>query len=71
MTGATAPLSLDAAYDECQAITKREARNFHYAFVTLPRPQRRAIYAAYAFSRLADDIADGDDAVEAKRLRLS
>jgi phytoene synthase len=53
-------ITLNAAYEECQTIAKREARNFYYAFVTLPRPRRRAMYAAYAFSRLADDIADGD-----------
>ena len=51
---------LEAAYAECQAITRREARNFYYAFVTLPKARRRSIYAAYAFSRLADDIVDGD-----------
>jgi phytoene synthase len=60
MTTNAPPISLQAAYDECQAITRREARNFYYAFVTLPKPRRRSIYAAYAFSRLADDIADGD-----------
>ena len=49
-----------AAYDHCQAVTKREARNFYFAFVTLAAHRRRAIYAAYAFARLADDIADGD-----------
>ena len=70
MTGTPTAVELDAAYDECQAITKREARNFYYAFVTLPRPRRRAIYAAYAFSRQADDIADGDDLVEAKAAQL-
>ena len=51
---------LEAAYAECQTITRREARNFYYAFVTLPRARRRSIYAAYAFSRLADDIVDGE-----------
>ena len=48
------------AYAHCQAVTKREARNFYFAFITLPGPRRRAIYAAYAFARLADDIADGE-----------
>ena len=42
--------ALDAAYAECQAITKREARNFYYAFLALPPRRRRAVYAAYAFS---------------------
>jgi phytoene synthase len=62
--------SLRDAYDECQSITRREARNFYYAFVTLPKGRRRSIYAAYAFSRLADDIADGDRPAESKAVAL-
>lgn len=53
--------ALDAAYAECRAVAKREARNFYYAFLALPPRRRRAIHAAYAFSRLADDIADGPE----------
>jgi phytoene synthase len=71
MSTSSASPTLKAAYDECQAITKREARNFYYAFVTLPRPRRRAIYAAYAFSRRADDIADGDAPAKTKRAAIS
>ena len=71
MTDSPAGISLDQAYDECQAITRREARNFYYAFVTLPKPRRRAIYAAYAFSRLADDIADGNATKETKAAELT
>ena len=71
MTTSTDKVALDAAYEECQAVTKREARNFYYAFLTLPHPRRRAIYAAYAFSRLADDIADGDGAPQQKRSELT
>ena len=62
--------SLSFAYDECQAITRREARNFYYAFVTLPKARRRSIYAAYAFSRIADDIADGGGDLESKAAEL-
>ena len=71
MTTSTDNAALNAAYEECQAVTKREARNFYYAFLTLPQPRRRAIYAAYAFSRLADDIADGDGAPLQKRSELA
>lgn len=53
-------LNLDAAYDRCRRITKAEAKNFYYAFRTLPSIKRRAIYAAYAFCRLCDDLSDGD-----------
>lgn len=56
---ATQP-DLDAAYDLCRRITKAEAKNFYYAFRTLPNVKRRAIYAAYAFCRLCDDISDDD-----------
>ena len=49
---------LNAAYDYCQSLTKREAKNFYYGFMLLPNDQRRAIYAAYAFARQCDDIVD-------------
>lgn len=51
---------LEAAYDLCQRITKAEAKNFYYAFRTLPTVKRRAIYAAYAFCRLCDDLSDDE-----------
>ena len=49
---------LEAAYEECRSITRQEAKNFYYAFLTLPAPQRRAIYVAYAFCRHCDDSVD-------------
>ena len=42
---------LSAAYRHCQALTRREAKNFYYGFMLLPAERRRAIYAAYAFAR--------------------
>ena len=51
-------LDLDLAYKECRAITRREAKNFYYAFFTLPYAQRRAICVAYAFCRHCDDSVD-------------
>jgi 15-cis-phytoene synthase len=48
------------AYAECRAIARREAKNFYYAFVVLPRPRRDAICAIYAFMRQADDLADDE-----------
>jgi len=47
-----------AAYEYCRDLTRREAKNFYYGFALLPKPQRRAIYSAYAFARQADDIVD-------------
>jgi len=54
-------LTLDAAYTECRAIARREAKNFYYAFVALPKPRRDAICAIYAFMRRADDLADDEN----------
>ena len=51
---------LQEAYEECRLIAKREAKNFYYAFLTLPPAKRRAIYASYAFCRLCDNAADED-----------
>ncbi len=65
------PDALAAAYEECGRIVTREARNFAYAFRLLDRDRRRAIAAAYAFSRRLDDIADGSGSVERKREALA
>ena len=62
---------LERAYDHCQQIIRSRAKNFYFAFRTLPAPRRRAIYAAYAFCRLCDDIADEDRPLEEKRRLLS
>jgi phytoene synthase len=63
-------MSVDAAYAEVERITRREARNFAYGIMVLPRPKRRAIAAIYAFARRVDDIADGELPVDEKRTRL-
>lgn len=51
---------LREAYEQCRLVTRRNAKNFYYAFLTLPAAKRRAIYATYAYCRLCDDIADED-----------
>ena len=63
-------MSVEAAYAEVERLTRREARNFAYGIRVLPRDQRRAISAIYAFARRVDDIADGELPVEEKRKRL-
>ncbi|MDX1584621.1 MAG: squalene/phytoene synthase family protein [Thermoanaerobaculia bacterium] len=50
--------SLETAYAYCRKLTHRYGANFSVGFRFLPRPKRQAVYAAYAFCRLADDIAD-------------
>lgn len=65
------PPYIDAAYEHCRKVTRKAARNFYFAFVTLPHPKRRAIYATYAFCRLCDDIADEPLPPDEKVARLA
>jgi len=39
-------------------LTRKSRSNFFYAFLCLPRVQREAIYACYAFCRIVDDAVD-------------
>ena len=55
------------AYQACAGLTRHAARNFYLAFLLLPREMRRSIYAAYAFSRRVDDIADGTSDADSKK----
>ena len=57
MTPPIAP-TVDQAYAYCRAIAHRYGANFSVGFRFLPRIKRRAVYAAYAYCRWADDIAD-------------
>jgi phytoene synthase len=49
---------LARAYRACARTTRHNARNFYFAFLSLPRAQRRAVYALYAFCHEADCVAD-------------
>jgi phytoene synthase len=51
---------LDESYARCIEITKKRARNFHFAFQVLPPAPYKGICALYAFARRADDISDDD-----------
>ncbi len=63
-------MNTDEAYAEVLGITRREAKNFAYGIMVLPREKRRAIAAIYAFARAVDDIADGDLPADEKRASL-
>jgi len=63
-------MSTDAAYEEVLRITRREAKNFAYGIMVLPREKRRAIAAVYAYARQVDDLADGGLPPNEKRERL-
>ena len=62
---------LELAYADCRNITRREAKNFYYAVVTLPQEKRKAIYAAYSFCRQCDDSVDEAASPEAKLSALT
>jgi phytoene synthase len=62
---------LKLAYEECRLVTRREAKNFYYAFLTLPAARRRAIYVAYAFCRYCDDSVDAQHTLDEKLILLS
>lgn len=60
--------SVEAAYRACEAITREQARNFHYGIRLLPPDKRTALCALYALSRRIDDIGDAGDRPVADRL---
>jgi phytoene synthase len=55
-------IAVNRAFARCRQITRQRARNFHYGIRLSPEPQRSAIYAVYAWMRLADDLVDSCDA---------
>ena len=63
-------MSVQEAYAEVGRITRREAKNFAYGIMLLPRAKRQAIAAIYAFARRVDDVADGELPPEEKHARL-
>jgi len=72
LVGSANAAQLNEAYAACRAIARREAKNFYYAFVALPKPKRNAICAIYAFMRKADDLADDESvAIGERRARLN
>jgi len=49
---------LDRSYAHCRAVARHRAKNFYYSFLLLPRAQRNAMCAIYAFMRYCDDLSD-------------
>lgn len=58
------------AYEYCETLTRRAARNFSYGIRLLPRQKRQALSAVYAAARRIDDIGDGPLPVAEKLTRL-
>lgn len=59
-------MNAESAYDFCETVTRREAKNFAYGIRLLKRPERRALSAVYALARRIDDVGDGPAAPEEK-----
>ena len=71
MTAEARSVSVREAGAHARAFTKARASNFYYAFSSLPRDKRNAIYAVYAFAGTVDDAVDdsGSDTERFDRLR--
>ena len=64
-------LSVAQSYEHCRELARTAAGNFYYSFLTLPREQRRAMCALYAFMRVTDDLGDSDAPVELRAAQLA
>ncbi|MEE2885317.1 MAG: phytoene/squalene synthase family protein [Chloroflexota bacterium] len=58
---------IEYAFNYCERVSKKRAKNFYYAFRTLPVQKRQAIYAIYAFCRYCDDVTDGNLSIGEKK----
>jgi phytoene synthase len=63
--------SLARSYAFCDRLARQEAGNFYHGFRLLPRAQRLAMSALYAFLRIADDLSDGPGSPADKRRLLA
>jgi phytoene synthase len=59
------------AYATCEAITRTQARNFHYGIRLLPPDRRAALCAVYALARRIDDLGDERGETAAKQAALA
>lgn len=57
-TAMTAAAPTSADWRRCGEIAREHGRTFHFASRFLPPQRRRAMLAAYAYCRVADDIVD-------------
>jgi phytoene synthase len=64
-------VSSSTAYAWCREVTRVRARNFYYGLKLLPEPKRSALYAIYAWMRMADDLIDEATDVEQARAELA
>jgi phytoene synthase len=54
-------MNVPESYSFCEAVARREAKNFYYSFLLLDASRRRAMCAIYAFMRYCDDLSDSEE----------
>ncbi len=64
-------VSLSESYAHCARIARHAASNFFYSFYLLPRDQRRAMNALYAYLRKTDDLGDSLEPATVRRQSLA
>ena len=57
-------------YAYCEGVIKASSKSFYTAFSQLPKEKAQAVYAIYAFCRLADDTVDSDENLTVKQNNL-
>ena len=62
---------LEEDFKYCEAIIKKHSKSFYYAFSGLPTEKSRAVYAIYAFCRIADDSVDENSTSASRRAALT
>ena len=63
--------TLEASYAACRSVARRSASSFYFSFFLLPKSQRDAMCALYAFLRRTDDLGDSAEPVEVRRAALA
>ncbi|MCC5894663.1 MAG: phytoene/squalene synthase family protein [Alkalibacterium sp.] len=63
--------SIQQDYLYCEDIIKEHSKSFYFAFSKLPREKAQAVYAIYAFCRLADDSIDEAETSEEQAQALT
>lgn len=54
-------MTVAESYAWCDAVARKQAKNFYYSFLLLPAAQRHAMCAIYAFMRYCDDLSDDEN----------
>lgn len=58
------PASIEESFDYCRRLTQKEAKNFYFSFLTLPREKQNAMCSIYTWMRKLDDYADDAASLE-------